>query len=83
MVKFTIISTLREGEDTILASGGEGVFAGVFSSSTEKLSTYFPTLLQTVIMPIGAPIFYESPIAVEVLRSVSQHHPPANRCIGR
>ncbi|MDE0465645.1 MAG: hypothetical protein OYL97_01210 [Candidatus Poribacteria bacterium] len=24
MVKFTIISTLREGEDTILASGGEG-----------------------------------------------------------
>ena len=24
MVKFTIISTLQEGEDTILASGGEG-----------------------------------------------------------
>ena len=46
MVKFTIISTLPEGEDTTrkhpskntLASGGEG-------SSTEKLSTYFPTLL--------------------------------------
>jgi hypothetical protein len=40
MVKFTIISTLREGEDTMkkhpsknsLASGGEGSF-------TEKLST--------------------------------------------
>ena len=24
MVKFTVISTLQEGEDTILASGGEG-----------------------------------------------------------
>ena len=38
MVKLTIIPTLQEGEDTILASGGEGPF-------TEKLSTYFRILL--------------------------------------
>jgi hypothetical protein len=40
MVKYTITWILREGEDTILASGGEGVFAWAFPLFTEKLLGY-------------------------------------------